>query len=294
MGGKYNLLQQLLPIFPKGPNIFIDLFCGGVNVGVNVEAAKVLCVDDQMPLIRLFNTFKEEDKEWVFYTIDNIIEKYQLSKSAKYGFEHYGCIGTIGLSSYNRERFVKLRYDYNNRKEDNPYYDMMFYTIIIYSFNNQIRFNRKGQCNIPVGKRDLNPTLQRRLSEFIDRLKSKNITFILNDFINIDYNIYNPKDTFIYADPPYLITKATYNENGNWNDKKEKQLLALLDNLNYKGFKFALSNILKGKGIYNEILINWSKSYRIHYLDSTYKNSNYQKKKANKRAKTVEVLITNY
>ena len=293
-GGKYRLLEQLLPIFPKEPNTFIDLFCGGVNVGINIEANRILCVDNQRPLIRLFNTFKKENKEWIFYTIDDIIDEYQLSKSAKYGFEYYGCIGTTGLSSYNKERFLRLRHDYNNRKEDNPYYDMMFYTIIIYSFNHQIRFNREGECNIPVGKRDLNPTLQRKLSRFIDRIKDKDIEFILDDFKNIDYRMYNPEDTFVYADPPYLLTKATYNEHDKWNEKQERQLLILMDKLDNKGFKFALSNALESKGKSNHILINWSKMYNIHHLDSTYRNSNYQKKEANKRAKTVEVLITNY
>ena len=293
-GGKYRLLEQMLSIFPKEPNIFIDLFCGGANVGINIDANKIICIDNQRPLIRLFNTFKREDKEWIFHTIDNIIDEYQLSRSSKYGFEYYGCIGTDGLGKYNKEKFIKLRHDYNNRNGDNSYYDIMFYTIIIYSFNHNIRFNRKEEYNIPVGKRDFNPTLQRKLSEFIDRIKSKDIIFISKDFRNLDYIQYNHKDIFIYADPPYLLTKATYNEHDGWNEKKERQLLMFMDSLNCRGIKFALSNVLESKGRKNWILADWSQKYNIYYLDSTYTNSSYQKKENNKKAKTMEVIITNY
>ena len=37
-GGKYKLLNQILPHFPDNTDTFVDLFCGGCNVGVNVNA----------------------------------------------------------------------------------------------------------------------------------------------------------------------------------------------------------------------------------------------------------------
>ena len=30
-GGKYKLLPQILPLFPKDIDVFVDLFCGGCN-----------------------------------------------------------------------------------------------------------------------------------------------------------------------------------------------------------------------------------------------------------------------
>lgn len=41
IGGKYKLLPQLIPFFPKEINVFVDLFCGGCNVGLNVNAKKI-------------------------------------------------------------------------------------------------------------------------------------------------------------------------------------------------------------------------------------------------------------
>lgn len=35
-GGKYKLLPQLLELFPKQVNTFVDLFAGGGNVSVSM------------------------------------------------------------------------------------------------------------------------------------------------------------------------------------------------------------------------------------------------------------------
>lgn len=47
-GGKFKLLPQILPLFPDNINTFIDLFTGGCNVGVNVEANKIVCNDIEL------------------------------------------------------------------------------------------------------------------------------------------------------------------------------------------------------------------------------------------------------
>ena len=290
-GGKYKLLDQIIPLFPKNINTMVDLFSGGSNVGVNIVANKIISIDKQKELIRLFNTFKEHKKEKIFQTIFDIIDKYNLSKSFEYGYEYYDCNSLKGLGKYNKEKFIKLRKDYNSLYRDSFYKDIMFYTIIIYSFNNQIRFNSKGEYNIPVGKRDFNKNLQKNLSNFIDRIKSINIEFHAMDFMELDINQYNKEDLFIYADPPYLITIATYNEQNGWNVHREKKLLELLDLIDSKKIKFALSNVLESNGKRNEILERWSRSYKVHYLDYNYKNSNYQK---NNLSKTIEILVTNF
>ena len=44
-GGKYKLLNQLKPLFPQKIDIFVDMFCGGFNVGANVNAKKIIAND---------------------------------------------------------------------------------------------------------------------------------------------------------------------------------------------------------------------------------------------------------
>ena len=42
MGGKYKLLPQIIPLFPKKIDAFVDLFGGGFNVGINVNANRII------------------------------------------------------------------------------------------------------------------------------------------------------------------------------------------------------------------------------------------------------------
>ena len=165
------------------------------------------------------------------------------------------------------------------------------YVLIVYAFNNQIRFNSDGEFNLPVGKRDFNIRMQNKLKSFLFTLSNKNISFSNKDFTRIKVSSLSVKD-FVYVDPPYLITCATYNEKS-WNENEEKRLLAYLDELNDNKIRFALSNVLSTDGKTNDILKQWlgEKGYNCHHLDFSYNNSNYHKKNI---SKTDEVLITNY
>lgn len=294
-GGKYKLLPQMLPHFPKDIDYFVDLFCGGGNVGINVPCNKVLFNDNNSIIRYMFGTFKNMDKEETFRLIDSIIKEYGLSDSDKYGYEYYGCNSADGLSKYNTDGYLRLRDDFNKMQNKDYGYYITLYVLIVYSFNNQIRFNRKGEFNLPAGKRDFNKKMREKLSAFIDRLKSGDYTFESNDFREISDEDWNDK-TFVYVDPPYLITCATYNEQDGWNEELEKELLNYLDKLNDRGIRFALSNVLQSKGKENKLLLDWVNrnigKYRVIYLDYTYANSNYHTK--DRTSKTDEVLIVNY
>lgn len=292
-GGKYRLLPQILPLFPDNINTFVDLFCGGANVGCNVVCNNVIFNDSNKHLINLLKTLRSIEKIDLFDSLSEIINKYNLSDSVKHDYSYYNCNSYSGLGQYNREGFNRLRYDFNNGEYNNCDYYIALYVLIIFSFNNQIRFNNNGEFNLPVGKRDFNSRMQVKLSKFIDRLKSMPCTFECKDFRNIELNL-NQND-FVYCDPPYLITCATYNENGMWDSNDETELLEFLDRLNHNNIRFALSNVLHSKGKSNDILINWIENnaqYRCIHLNYNYSNSNYHTK--DKKSGSDEVLIINY
>ncbi len=297
-GGKYKLLSQILPLFPKDINVFVDLFCGGCNVGINVDCNKVIYNDLNKNLLYLYNTFKNIDKESVLEWIYEIIEKYGLSLVSENGYDYYGCESSKGLGNYNRKGYLKLRSDFNKKHENRNfdyYYNVMLYVIIVYAFNNQIRFNSNGKFNLPVGKRDFNNKMKQKLIGFIDKIQEQNCIFTCRDFREFDTVTLTPED-FIYVDPPYLITCATYNEQGGWSEEDEKDLLSFLDELNDRNIRFALSNVLRSKGKENSILIEWleknAEKYKVMRLNYSYSNSNYQTK--DKTSSTEEVLIINY
>lgn len=294
-GGKFKLLPQILPLFPQNIDTFVDLFCGGCNVGINVDCNKVIYNDLDEHLLYLYNTFKNLDKESTFEWIYQIIEKYHLSDVSKYGYDYYSCDSSKGLGDYNRDKFIKLREDFNTKTSEDYYYYVMLYVIIVYAFNNQIRFNSKGEFNLPVGKRDFNSKMAEKLSDFIDRIKRQNCTFTCKDYREFNIEQLGQND-LVYVDPPYLITCATYNEQGGWNEDLEKDLLKFLDTLSEKNIRFALSNVLRSKGKENTILISWLEKnkhrYKTNFLNYSYSNSNYQTK--DKSSVSEEVLIVNY
>lgn len=289
-GGKYKLLPQILPNFPEDIHTFVDLFCGGCSVGLNVNAEHVILNDIEPHLISLLKAIRFVNSR-CGEEIDSIILRYRLSESTKHSYEYYGCDGSKGLASYNKEAFMKLRDDFNAMDIDTPYKWIMLYTLIVYGFNNQIRFNSKGEYNISVGKRDFNSRMRSKLESFVSRLNSVNPEICNKDFR--EFGISNlTKDDLIYADPPYLLSCATYNELGGWTEKDEKDLYVYLDGLNSRGVRFALSNVLRSKGGENSSLIEWSKKYKVIPLNFNYNNSSYHLK--DKDSLNEEVLIVNY
>ena len=270
-GGKYKLLPQIMPLFPENINMFVDLFCGGCNVAINVNAKKIICNDSEKVIIDLYNDWKNGECDKLLNTLKETISKYELSKTNKEGFE-------------------KIRKDYNDGNKE----WFMFYAMLMHSFNYQIRFNKNGEYNMPFGKDRscFNQSTENNFINFINEIHNKNIFFTNKDFTELKIEKLK-EDDFVYCDPPYLITCASYNEKDGWNEIKEKQLLKLLDSLNDNNIKFALSNVLENKGKRNEILIEWCKKYNVHYLNNSYSNCNYHAKDKSKNS-TVEVLITNY
>lgn len=266
VGGKYKLLNQIIPIFPEEINTFVDLFGGGFNVGCNVKAEHVVYNDILKEVVSLLKYIQGNNTEDLLSEIEDYIKTYSLSKE-------------------NKEGYLTLRSDYNSGIRT----PMKFYTLLCYAFNNQIRFNSKGEYNMPFGKNrsSFNPSLRKKFIAFADRIQELNCTFLNISFDEFNFSTLTEKD-FIYVDPPYYNSVASYNENGGWTEENEKTLLEILDLINDNHIRFALSNNLKYE---NPLLDEWKDKYTIHYLNGNYSNCNYQKKD---KSKDMEVLITNY
>ncbi|MCM3585015.1 Dam family site-specific DNA-(adenine-N6)-methyltransferase [Mesobacillus maritimus] len=290
-GGKHKLLPQLHPLFPKDYENFIDIFSGGANVGINANPKeKIYLNDTESHIIELYKLLSTTAYDEVIYKVNDLIYRYKLSNTKKFGYEFYGLNSADGLGKYNKEGFLKLRNDYNKGVYDNDKLKpIVFYVLIVYAFNNQVRFNSKGEYNLPVGKRDFNVNMEKKLHDFHKALQEKDFVFSSKDFR--EFTQIGEND-FVYLDPPYLISTASYNENGGWTEKDELELLGFLDELNKKGIRWALSNVSLHKGKENTLLLNWSEKYDTHTLDYHYNNSNYQSTAKNNI--TQEVLITNY
>ena len=77
-GGKFKLLPQILPFFPKEIDVFYDIFCGGANVAINVNAKKIIGIDINKKIIDLYNYFLTKNSEDLCNEISEIINIYNL------------------------------------------------------------------------------------------------------------------------------------------------------------------------------------------------------------------------
>lgn len=271
IGGKYKLLPQLMKYFPTNVNTFIDLFSGGFNVGINVKSNKTICNDINDFIIGLY-------KELYNNSIENVLQRINTN------------IKEFGLSKENESAYKKFRIHYNETKDP-----IDLYTLTCYSFNYQFRFNNNREYNNPFGRKrsQFSENMKNNLILFSNKLKDMNIDFSSKEFDQVSIENLGQND-LIYCDPPYLITTGSYNDGNrgfkDWKEEEERNLYKFLDKANQQHIKFALSNVMEHKGKENVLLKEWSKKYKVIYLEHDYSNSSYNTKKG----KSKEVLIINY
>jgi adenine-specific DNA-methyltransferase len=271
IGGKYKLLPQIMPLFPKSINTFVDLFAGGCNVGVNADCNKLIFNDMNTILMEMFSKFVSMDLDELLTKINAAIKKWKLSMT-------------------NEEAFLKFRQYYN--KTTNP---IDLYVLSCYSFNYQFRFNTAHEYNNPFGRNrsQFSETMRQNLINFVTKIQKSNAEFVSYDFTEFPTETLSAID-FIYCDPPYLITTGSYNDGNrgfkNWGTESDKKLYALLDKFNEQKIRFALSNVFTHKGESNDRLIEWAKKYKVYHLKMDYSNSSYH----TERIGSDEVLVTNY
>jgi len=274
IGGKSKLLTQIVPRFPTQVDTFVDLFAGGCTVGLNVRSNKTIFNDNLTYLIDLYRKLQDLSAEEVFEHIN-------------------GRIDTLGLSKTNETGYLALRSEYNANK--NP---LDLFVLVAYSFNHQIRFNNNHLFNLPLGKNrsHFNKTMERNLRSFLTSIKERDCTFSNVSFEDFDFSDLTKED-LVYCDPPYLISTGSYNDGKRgfkgWGNTEEECLLDLLDSLNEREVRFALSNVVEHKGEENNLLKDWvgDRGYNLYPLNFDYKNSSYQ---GSSEGETKEVLITNY
>lgn len=269
IGSKAKVVPDILRLQPENYDTFIDAFGGGFNVGINITAKKVIYNDLNYLVANLIRSFREYDTYDYLLYIKRIIKKF-------------------GLEKANGPAYLEARSYYNSLPAEKRDPRLLF-TIILYGFQQQIRFNSQHDFNNPVGMRWFNDKILEKMISFSRQIKEGNYEFSCQNYNELR-NQMTPS-TFVYFDPPYNLTTGSYNDgkrgfNG-WNKELEAELFSFADDLNQSGVPFMLSYVVEHKGAINQELLDWinKRGYSLIQLGDIIGISGSRRK---------EVLIINY
>lgn len=289
VGDKYKLMPQLNKLMPQNIGNYIEPFVGGGSSFLNSNGNKYILNDIDPYVIRLHEEFKNYvgNVGELLQKLFSLINEYGLSCS------FLGKTATSELkvaypktyyAKMNKEAYIALRNDFNNDKNDM----LRLYLLLIYGFNHMIRFNSSNNFNLPVGNVDFNKNVCNALINYLNFIKDKEIYFSNMDYKDFLNSLSYQKDSYIYLDPPYLISMSEYNKL--WNPDKEKELCCFLDGLNKRGIKFGITNLINHKNKTNDTFYEWSKNYITYNISSNYISFNDNTIKDNSK----EIFVTNY
>lgn len=266
-GSKDLVMKKIINFLPHHITNFVDMMGGAFNVGANIAGTGKVFYNEKNPFVfHIIDYILNNKNSVILEEINAIINKYQLGKA-------------------NKESYIQFREYYNSvhMNERKPLY---LFTLTLYSFQHMIRFNSKGDFNVPVGNSGFTDDVMRRICDF--RAKMPIGDLLLGTFEEIDIGEFD-KDTLFYFDPPFIITAAAYNDGrrftAEWNIDNELKLLNFLDKINNNKQKFLLSNVIEHNGKTNELLTEWIEKggYNMKIIGRT-----------GRRYPRTEVLIKNY
>ncbi len=288
VGDKFKLVPQLKENFPDNIERFIEPFCGGGSVFLNTNAKQYLLNDIDSYMIRLhkFLMSSSSQPESFWKELKFNIEKYDLSATfmgRDVPKEYRKEFTKTYFAKYNKEAYMKMRTDFNSNKDDM----MLLYMLLIYGFNRMLRFNSKGDFNLPVGNIDFNKNVVNAIYEYFNYVSKRNIKLYNMDFQKFVEKVNPQPEDLVYLDPPYLITFSEYNKL--WNEDSEMRLINFLDKLDSKNVRFAVSNVLRHRERYNGTFNKWAQKYNVVRI-----KSNYISYHDNTEKDSYEVLVKNY
>lgn len=261
VGGKRQLMFELIKNMPKSYNRYFEPFIGGGALFFELQPEQAYISDMNEELINLYSVVRDN-----VYELIKDLSKHEVSK------EYFLEIRNIDRT----EQYTELsdverasRFIYLNRT----------------CFNGMYRVNSQGQFNVPFGHYK-NPRIidKNNLLNCSELLKKTEIKCA--DFSEILTKV--KKGDLVYFDPPYVPLNETssftsYTKDG-FDMNMQFKLRDVCDELDNKGVKFMLSN--SDTKLVNELYVN----YEIKKVFASRQiNAN-----ADGRGKITEVLVRNY
>lgn len=176
-GNKSRIVDKLLPYIPQNTSSIREIFCGSAILSFSSSIDNVYLNDTNRFVLDLIQYFYSNNAEEIIKKTDSIISQYGLTNTYYEGKNVYVEEKHEGLSRYNKEAYNKLKNDYNKDKDI-----AKLFVLVVYGFNHFLRFNRKNEFNVPVGKIDFVESLRNRTLEYCKAVQSKKLTLTNLDF----------------------------------------------------------------------------------------------------------------
>lgn len=268
VGGKGQLLDQLLPLFPSPhEGAYYEPFFGGGAAFFALAPVIGQINDVNKALMSAYTNVRD--------SIDKVIEELKNIEA------EYSVLDPDNRQSYYYDR----RAEYNQEPHDTIRKTSLLIFLNKTCFNGLYRENRKGEFNVPHGRYS-NPTIcdERNLRATSVALKHVKISSV-----SFEKAVAGAKaGDFVYFDPPYHPLNPTSSFTSysvdDFTVKDQEKLKQLVDDLTKKGVKVALSN--SDSDFINELY----KDYRIEKIFASRSINAI----GNKRGKITEVLVLNY
>ena len=299
LGGKTQLLDKLMPEFPREIENYHEIFVGGGSVllalltlrnkkgGIKINK-NIYAYDANDALISLYINIqsKHEDLYKLIQGFINEINDISTDKTEIMRKPTKEDEGKTSKESY----YYWTRYKYNRLtsiEKNTPIGSALFVFLNKTCFRGVFRLNAKGEYNVPYGHYNSPEIINKKHLEELSKL-IQGVEFECCDFTKSLYNKINDGD-FVYMDPPYAPEKensfVSYTQNG-FGKKKHDELFKIIKNLKERNIQMIMSNadVKLVRDNFPE-----GKDYsRINILCKRTINSK------NPETKTQELIIKNY
>lgn len=255
VGGKTQIMPEVLKSFPKTISSYHEMFLGGGSVLFDVlylkKTNKIVITNDIYAYDineALINVYKhiQTNKEQLLSHISRYLSKYESAVyEDKKSLDRKATTEVVGLKS-KENYYYYMRYLYNGIKLDEDLsIDKLTEKSALFMLLNKLCFRgvyREGPngFNVPFGHYKTTPhiTTEGELNEISELIKD--VSFVRSDFEDSFNNV--SQGDFMYLDPPYVPIKKTsfvgYNESG-FSEAKYRKLFSLIKT---KGVCFSMSN----------------------------------------------------
>ena len=267
VGGKRQLLPQILGILPNNFNQYYEPFVGGGALFFKLAPSNATLNDINEELILAYKVIKEN--------IEELIQLLKIHKENN-SKEYY-----LDIRSADRDGRIEAMSEVERAGR-------ILYMLRV-DFNGLYRVNSKNQFNVPYGRykqpKIVDEDNLRTISEY---LKEHDITILNTDFEKATKEV--KEGDFVYFDPLYVPLSKTESFTGYTSDgfgyDEQVRLRDLFIELDRRGAFVVLSN--SSADLVYDLYQPFSKE--IIEIDATRMINS----KANKRGKIKEILITNF